>query len=159
MGVVHKVTLVIVTPVYEDGDVARQLFQELAVIFSNNIYIVAVDDGSVRQPLKIVDLKTANLEGVVIELKRNVGHQRAIVIGLYFVAERLVDAQHVVVMDSDDEDLPTSINELIKPLDSHDVNTWSLSNEKSESKYCFSGFFIVYINVCSLHPSGQYKVR
>ena len=63
-----------------------------------------MDDGSVRQPVDPASIARAGLDGVVIKLKRNVGHQRAIAIGLSYVAENHGDAEPVVVMDSDGED-------------------------------------------------------
>jgi polyisoprenyl-phosphate glycosyltransferase len=47
------------------------------------------------------------LSGVVIKLKRNVGHQRAIAIGLNYVADHHPDIACTVVMDSDGEDTPS----------------------------------------------------
>jgi len=64
-----------------------------------------MDDGSIRQPLKPEGISGAGLNGVVIRLKRNAGHQRAIAVGLAYVADRFPDA-HCIVMDSDGEDPP-----------------------------------------------------
>ena len=40
--------VVVVTPVYEDAAASTRLFRELAETFGKELYIVAVDDGSVR---------------------------------------------------------------------------------------------------------------
>ena len=114
--------LIVVTPVYEDTEASTKLFNELANVFDGKVFIVAVDDGSVKEPVDIANVNSAGLEGVVIKLKRNVGHQRAISIGLGYVAEHIGQHQKVVVMDSDGEDTPESIKELIKPLKSDDVD-------------------------------------
>lgn len=58
---------VVVMPVYEDLEASSRLFVELARTQGNDTYVVAVDDGSVRQPLKISAIETAGLEGVVID--------------------------------------------------------------------------------------------
>ena len=58
--------LVIVTPVYEDAEASTQLFRELFAVFDKKAYIVAVDDGSVRQPTDPESNAAAGLEGVVI---------------------------------------------------------------------------------------------
>ena len=58
-------------------------------------------------------LRPAGLSGVIIRLRRNVGHQRAIAVGLGFVADELQDADRIVVMDSDGEDLPATIHALL----------------------------------------------
>lgn len=72
-----KTNFIIITPVYEDVEASSKLFQELAKEFDKNVYIVAVDDGSVKQPLDISTIRSAGLDGVALKLKRNVGHQRA----------------------------------------------------------------------------------
>jgi hypothetical protein len=110
--------LVVVTPVYEDTEASSRLFQELAGVFGERLYIVAIDDGSVREPVDSTNLAAAGVEGDVIRLRRNVGHQRAIAIGLGHVANAIDDTDTIVVMDSDGEDLPQSILELAKPLES-----------------------------------------
>jgi hypothetical protein len=53
-------TLYIVTPVYEDNEASTRLFLELATAFNdkrNNVCIVAVDDGSVCQPVDIENMR------------------------------------------------------------------------------------------------------
>lgn len=144
MTVWQKNMLVIVTPVYEDAEVAGRLFKELASSLDNQVYIVAVDDGSVRQPVDIASIEEANLQGVVIKLKRNVGHQRAIAIGLSYVSDNLTDTQRVIVMDSDGEDLPGSINDLLKPLDSNDVDLVVAERKSRVETLQFRLFYIFY---------------
>ena len=111
----HK--FIAVTPVYEDVEASSRLFKELAGKFGQEVFIVAVDDGSVKQPLQIESLQNAGVEGVILKLRRNVGHQRAIAIGLGYVSEHMQDAQRVVVMDSDGEDLPSTIPALLVKLE------------------------------------------
>jgi hypothetical protein len=114
--------LVIVTPVYEDRVASTQLFHELAARLGHAIHIVAVDDGSVREPLDPSAIAAAGLDGTVLRLRRNVGHQRAIAAGLNFLAAAPGAAQRIVVMDSDGEDRPASIPALLAPLDGPDVD-------------------------------------
>jgi len=137
-------SLVIVTPVYEDTEASSQLFQEFAASFNSQVYVVAVDDGSVRQPLDVSNIEDAGLNGVVIKLKRNVGHQRAIAIGLGYVAEHKADAQQVIVMDSDGEDLPESIKDLIMTLESDDVDVVVAERKSRVETLRFRTFYIVY---------------
>jgi glycosyltransferase involved in cell wall biosynthesis len=108
---------VIVTPVYEDREASSRLFQEIAELNIDGLLIVSVDDGSVREPLDVESIESAGLTGVVIKLKRNVGHQRAIAIGLNYVSDNISSIERVVVMDSDGEDLPSTISHLLANLD------------------------------------------
>lgn len=137
-------SLVIVTPIYEDTEASSRLFLELAESFNSQVYVVAVDDGSVRQPVDVANIEDAGLHGVVITLKRNVGHQRAIAIGLSYVAEHMDDARRVIVMDSDGEDLPASIQDLMKPLDSEDIDLVVAHRKSRVETLRFRTFYVVY---------------
>jgi hypothetical protein len=109
--------LVILTPVYEDLQACSRLFKELGAVFGPQLTIVAVDDGSVRQPLTAEVIEAGGASGTVLKLKRNVGHQRAIAIGLSFISDGLPDNARVVVMDSDGEDRPDSVPALLAKLE------------------------------------------
>jgi len=115
----HRV--IVVTPIYEDLESSSRLFSDLASEFRDEVYVVAVDDGSVRHPVRIESLESAGIDGVVLRLRRNVGHQRAIAIGLGYVSEHLRPGQRVIVMDSDGEDMPSTIPRLLDALDGVDV--------------------------------------
>jgi hypothetical protein len=141
---------VIVMPVYEDVEASTRLFQELARTQGDGAYIVAVDDGSVRQPLDVAAIAAAGLDGVVIRLRRNVGHQRAIAIGLSYVAEHFGDDVTVVVMDSDGEDTPESITELVAGLSSPDVDVVVGARKSRVESLRFKAFYVVYKALFSL---------
>ena len=111
----------VVTPVFEDADASKRLFKELSNLFRESVFVIAVDDGSVRQPLNIESLDDAEIAGVILRLRRNVGHQRAIAIGLSYASEYLTVGQRVVVMDSDGEDQPSTISHLLDKLHGVDV--------------------------------------
>lgn len=136
--------LVVVMPVFEDVEASSKLFLELARTQGVDTYIVAVDDGSVREPLNPSAIAAAGLDGVVIKLRRNVGHQRAIAIGLSYVAEHFGDEHRVVVMDSDGEDAPESIGELVGPLDSDFVDIVVASRKSRVETLRFRAFYVVY---------------
>ena len=136
--------LIVITPVYEDVEAASQLFRELANVFGEQAFIVAVDDGSTCQPLDGASIAAAGLDGVVIKLKRNVGHQRAIAVGLSYVAEHVSDSGRIVVMDSDGEDLPSSIPALLRPLEAGDVEVAVAQRRSRVETLCFRAFYAVY---------------
>lgn len=136
--------LVIVTPVYEDREASDQLFRKLSQLFGNRAYVVAVDDGSVRRPIDSASLADVGLNGVAIKLKRNVGHQRAIAIGLNYVAEHLPDSERIVVMDSDGEDMPESIGELLRTLDSSETDVVVARRKSRVETLRFRAFYAAY---------------
>lgn len=135
---------VVVMPVYEDLEASSKLFLELARTQGADTYIVAVDDGSVRQPLDISAIEASGLEGVVIKLRRNVGHQKAIAIGLSYVAEHFGDDVIVVAMDSDGEDTPESITDLVAGLASPEVDVVVATRKSRVESIKFKAFYVVY---------------
>ncbi|EVT71108.1 glycosyltransferase [Stenotrophomonas indicatrix] len=135
---------IVVMPVYEDLEASSRLFLELARTQGGDTYVVAVDDGSVRQPLPISAIEASGLEGVVIKLRRNVGHQRAIAIGLSYVAEHFGNDVIVVAMDSDGEDTPESITELVAGLESVDVDVVVATRRSRVESLKFKTFYLFY---------------
>jgi len=142
--------LIIVTPIYEDVAASSRLFKELSISFDGNVFIVAVDDGSVKEPVSVESMRSVGLNGVVIKLKRNVGHQRAISIGLSYVAEHISGKQRVVIMDSDGEDTPESIKTLLKPLESDDIDVVVAQRKSRVESLKFKAFYVVYKQVFNL---------
>lgn len=136
--------IVIVTPVYEDEEASSRLFKELAQQFSNSVFVVAVDDGSVRQPLQIDSLNKAGVTGTVLKLRRNVGHQRAIAIGLGYASERVGPGHRIVVMDSDGEDLPTTIPPMLEMLSDDEVDVVVAQRKSRVETLKFKAFYQVY---------------
>ena len=140
----HTYQFVVVMPIYEDQEASSRLFQELYSEYGTSVYVVAVDDGSVGQPVGVDALEACGLAGVVITLKRNVGHQRAIAIGINYVAEHLKDIEHTVVMDSDGEDTPASIRTLMAALRSQPVDVVVAERKSRVETLRFRAFYLVY---------------
>lgn len=136
--------LVIVTPVHEDVDACTTLFGELSNLFHQDVYVVAVDDGSVRARLNLSCLEDVGLNGVVLTLRRNVGHQRAIAIGLAYVSEFMQPGQHIVTMDADGEDRPSTIPDLLRELDAKDVDVVVAQRRSRVETRFFKLFYSLY---------------
>ena len=107
---------IVLTPYYEDREAIKRLFTDLHHEFDQKVQLLVVDDGSVHEPLDPNFLVHAKLSGEILYLKRNLGHQRAIAVGINYAAQHYPD-QVVVVMDSDGEDRPSSIRELLAQLE------------------------------------------
>jgi len=143
--------MVVVMPVYEDAQASTRLFKELGKLYDGHIHVVAVDDGSVQQPVSVSWLQEAGVSGTVITLKRNEGHQRAIAVGLSYATERFGDsAQCIVTMDSDGEDTPASIAELVAPLQASDVDVVVAQRRSRVESLRFRLFYQVYKRVFHL---------
>ena len=138
---------VIITPVYEDKAAATQLLADLAREFGSDVQIVLVDDGSVREPVEHRWLSDVHIRGQVITLARNVGHQKAIATGLCYAAEHLPGLP-VVTMDSDGEDVPATIRQLLAQAGEADI---AVATRKSRVEtFTFKFFYAIYKRVFRL---------
>jgi glycosyltransferase involved in cell wall biosynthesis len=115
--------LLILIPVYEDWNALAVLLpaldQELNV-GGLSADILVVDDGSSECEFVATAPKCfRSIETIdILSLRRNVGHQRAIAVGLsYLEANQLCHL--VVVMDCDGQDDPRDIPRLVKECSAH----------------------------------------
>jgi glycosyltransferase involved in cell wall biosynthesis len=110
--------LVFLLPVYNDWDSARLLIRnidEVLISIDQEASILIVDDHSSTSPQKnFIDYDLSHIANIrILSLRRNLGHQRAIAIGLtQLYDERSWDA--VVIMDADGEDRPEDIPALLE---------------------------------------------
>jgi glycosyltransferase involved in cell wall biosynthesis len=112
--------LIICMPVYNDWESVIVLLNRIEKVSKNisaKFDIILVDDGStIRPPKKINMIKPQIGKIEIIQLRRNIGHQRAIAIGLsYIQAEK--ECQGVIVMDADGEDSPEDVHKLIEAFE------------------------------------------
>ena len=136
--------IIIVIPIYEDNQSAEKLLTELKTLYKEEIFIVAVDDGSIREPFNIDILNIIGINGVVLKLVKNVGHQQAIAIGLQYVSDKIEWAKRIVVMDSDGEDDPNTISSLLSVIDSTDTDI-AVGKRKNRSEGMqFQVFYSIY---------------
>ncbi len=105
--------------------------------------IIVVDDGSTHS-FESAGIATRPLENIdkvtVLELKRNLGHQRAITLGLAYVsAERDCDA--VIVMDGDGEDEPADMVRLVEACRDENFSTMVFAKRSRRSEGLVFRFF------------------
>lgn len=102
------------TPVYNDWDTFSILVSEIEKLSFElkdyNFHIIAVNDGSLDSYNKNTSV---SLPITILNLKLNVGHQRAIAVGLQYLYEEIDNSDFVVVLDSDGEDIPSHISLLV----------------------------------------------
>jgi hypothetical protein len=135
--------LVILMPVFEDRASARQLIADLARTCPVRPFIVAVEDGSLNEIMSAGDIAAAGLEGEVIHLARNMGHQRAIAAGIAHVAT-IHGPDALVVMDSDGEDVPDAVPLLLEALSDPKVDVVVAKRRRRSESLQFRAFYSVY---------------
>jgi polyisoprenyl-phosphate glycosyltransferase len=112
--------IVVVTPVYRDWDSATLLCRELdgccSQLADADVHILLVDDGSPDGLRGWEPFEPHNIRSLsVLFLRRNLGHQRAIVTGLCHT-EANVPCDAVLVMDADGEDRPADAIRLMRSV-------------------------------------------
>ena len=141
----NKVT--IVTPVYNDWKCLEYLIQDINTSLSDKvdaIDIVAVNDCSIELPIKVIEVPK-NISYSQVDLVTNIGHQRAILIGLCYCLEQKIESDYIVVMDSDGEDNPKYISQLLDMANSNSKEQiiFAKRSKRSES-LTFRMFYVLY---------------
>jgi hypothetical protein len=115
--------VVVVTPVLDDWTSFQTLVSEIDKVGrgANLLFtIFAIDDGSTQPPLALPPFPPGSSvsDVQIVRLVRNLGHQRAIAVGLVeaFRHSQNASFEAVVVMDSDGEDPPADIPSLVRAL-------------------------------------------
>lgn len=146
---VRAKSLVIAIPSFNDWEALEQL---LALIDKANfpgvtsLEVVIIDDYSTRPiPTSLVDQEYHQIREVnVLRLRRNLGHQRAIVIGLSYIYFNF-NCDWVVVMDGDGEDNPFEIERLLNASENVDNSKiiFAKRSKRSESR-SFRLSYLIY---------------
>ena len=105
--------IIILCPLYHDEDCFRIFIAALKSVTDKipeyKFSILVINDGSGQVNLQ------SDLPLTLVNLHRNIGHQKAIAIGLAYAKEHL-NFNHIIIMDCDGEDKPEDIPALIKGL-------------------------------------------
>jgi glycosyltransferase involved in cell wall biosynthesis len=112
---------IIMIPVYNDWASLAQLLPRLDAVLASHfltVDVLVIDDGSTIEPASEFENRSfASLRRIdVLRVRRNLGHQRAIAVGLAYI-EDCLSAEAVVVMDGDGEDDPADVPRLLERLE------------------------------------------
>lgn len=141
-------TVVLVIPIFDDWESADMLCQLLDAVFRSNrdrkVTILFVNDGSISEPSLPALARCLALQSVkVLNLRRNMGHQRAIALGLAYVQEHM-PCDAVVVMDGDGEDKPEDVPSLLDELDRAGVQIVFAERGKRLEGFAFRASYSFY---------------
>lgn len=108
---------IILIPVYNDWKSLNKLLVQINNSLSEDntlpVEIVIVNDFS-NVEMKVINNNFKNINQIkVLNLNKNLGSQKAIAIGLYYLS-KLKDDFLITVMDSDGEDNPLELKKMIK---------------------------------------------
>lgn len=137
---------VVISPVYNDWTSAEQLLEDLDRLpVQSSCHVVFVDDGSCEE-CPPFDPPSGRVDAVsVLRLRRNMGHQRAIAIGLAYAHQEL-EFEAAVIMDCDGEDKASDVPRL---LEACEAGGWSRAvfaeRAKRQETLTFRLFYLLYL--------------
>jgi len=139
------IRLAILCPVYNDWESFQQLVVHLDAKIERSlvqsVHVYAVNDGSVQSISS--PYLSERLSVSIIQLSRNVGHQKAIAIGASHLAHT-ENFDYLVVMDSDGEDSPEDINLLIQAAIHQPGKIVFAQRTKRQESLGFKLFYSIY---------------
>lgn len=141
----------IVMPVYNDWESFARLTQDIEAAFAASDHIVdvvAIDDCSSTEPL-MPSLGGCIRSIDVIRLTINVGHQRAIAVGLVHAEEQQA-TRLVAVMDSDGEDRPVELKRMLEEVARHPATAVVAQRQRRSEGLKFRTFYWFYARMFRL---------
>lgn len=141
--------VIVLMPLRDDWASVAELIRRLDEAISSlpcTFSVLLIDDGSV-QPCNPADFQSnyVSLRTIqTLRLRRNLGHQRAIAIGLTYIKQTL-GCDAILVMDADGEDTPSGALELVRSF-SANGGTKAIFAERSRrvESFVFRTFYWLY---------------
>lgn len=153
--------LIILMPVYNDWEALARLLPLLdGELRSSGFHaaVLLVDDGSNSTvPTKLSAVTYTYIQSIdVLPLRRNLGHQRAIAVGLSYI-EAHRPCRFVVIMDCDGEDDPHDVPRLVRECITTNNIVFAARSKRSEG-LAFTVFYHLYRLVHFLLTGVQVRV-
>jgi glycosyltransferase involved in cell wall biosynthesis len=110
--------VVVVSPFFNEQETIRDFIFEVSKVFiklqkNYDFEIILVNDGSEDKTMHEIKKSKFVVNGTIISLKKNYGHQIALSTGL----ASIIDSDYIVVLDSDLQDPPEYIEQILADLD------------------------------------------
>jgi glycosyltransferase involved in cell wall biosynthesis len=143
--------IVVLLPVRDDWVSAAELVRSLdrtvsAAEIDVCLDVLMVDDGSVESWLSTQFESRFDVVRTVrvLRLRRNLGHQRAIAVGLVHIEDKM-PCDAVLVMDADGEDTPAGALRLIRTFSAAGGNTLVFAERaRRVESFTFRAFYQIY---------------
>jgi len=143
---VPLLNVAIVIPIRDDWTSAAELLRLLDQAISSyacTVDVLLVDDGSIQEfPSAQFQSRFVALRSIcILHLRRNLGHQRAIAMGLVYV-EKNIHCDALIVMDGDGEDTPQGVLELIRTYSG--TSAIFAERVRRTESFTFKSFYLLY---------------
>ncbi|HRY32923.1 MAG TPA: glycosyltransferase [Bacteroidales bacterium] len=134
----------VVTPVFNDWDSFSYLLKDLMRMADGipgyRFFYLAVDDASSIPPPR----EGLSCPFTLLKLRRNLGHQRAISVGLSWLHEYHKEADCTIVMDADGEDDPAAIPAILAEYEKNGKQIVFASRKKRMESAAFRMAYFWY---------------
>ncbi|HLJ95606.1 MAG TPA: glycosyltransferase [Gemmataceae bacterium] len=155
--------LVVLLPVFNDWTALRKLLVNLDAVSREHglsFQILIVDDGSTMMAEEgFTGQGFPTFECIdILRLRRNLGHQRAIAVGLAYVEDR-IPCEAVILMDSDGEDDPRDVPRLLQKYRDEAEQKIIFAERTKRSETCvFQLFYSLFKLLHFILTSRQVRV-
>lgn len=141
--------IAVVIPVYNDWESVGRLLQGLGTVGRENslaFSVILVDDASsVPAPDAFPGLdETAIPRLRIVRLAFNLGHQRAIAVGIVVASEQVAELEATVVMDGDGEDRPEDLPRLLQASKANPSAIVCARRARRSESVAFKAFYLLY---------------
>jgi glycosyltransferase involved in cell wall biosynthesis len=141
--------IAIVIPVFNDWESAGRLLQGLGTVGRANgleLSVILVDDASsMPAPESFQGLDEAVIKRLrIVRLAFNLGHQRAIAVGIVIASEQPAEHSHTVVMDGDGEDRPEDLPRLLQASEENPSAIICARRARRSESLAFKLFYLLY---------------
>lgn len=130
----------VLIPIFNDWKSLKLLINDInKSSISSIVKFLIVNDGSSEAPSTFFSKKNID----IVHLNQNLGHQRAIAIGLCYLTQMVKNDDVVLVMDGDGEDRAQDMNRLIETSIVEDKIVFAKRKSRHEG-LIFKGFYLIY---------------
>ena len=145
----------IILPTYNDWKSLGILLDQIEKNLNNtkNIYkVLIIDDNSSEKNSYKFNKNKFFKEIEIISLKKNVGSQRAIATGLKFINKyKNKNEDKFIIMDSDGEDDPKKINEIVELIDkNNNIEIITMNRTLRKESFFFSILYEIHLLITFL---------
>ena len=154
-------TFIILTPVYNDWENLNKLLKKINDEAERNDFefeVLVVNDSS-KINADINFIKTKNIISLnILNLSKNIGSQRAIALGLEYLFEfKKNKASDIIIMDSDGQDAPEILKNLISANENSDSDITVVERTNRNEPFWFQFFYFLHKKVLFIFTGKHIK--
>ncbi len=159
----HRDRIAIVIPVFNDWESLARLLPAIDTVLGAaglEGHVTVVDDGSAESaPYDLRHHTYAHLPSLeIVRLRCNLGHQRAIAVGMTCLDKNSLGVRVVVIMDGDGEDRPEDVPSLLAELSKQQADVVFAARTKRTEGFTFRLMYLIYRFVFWLFTGTEVRV-